>query len=213
MIRINLLPPEIVAKRKSEGRWLWVGLVFALVLVLLVSFWGFNRMTVGAAENEVARLEQEALELEQEAESFAIFEQNQADLDQRKATVATALDGMVDWTRLCQEFSLVLPGDMWLGLLTGDQEAGLSLAGSALDPFDDVPDQGHKTIAVLLVRLADLEQLQNVWLATSTKAGGFVDEEGGFQPGTVDFQVTAELSDQATLESTAETVTAPPEDS
>ena len=35
MIRINLLPPEIVQKRKSEGLWIYIGLAFLFVAIIL----------------------------------------------------------------------------------------------------------------------------------------------------------------------------------
>jgi len=64
---------------------------------------------------------------------------------------------------------------------------------------DDSPDYGHKTIAKLLVRLADLDQLYDVWLTNSVVT--LVEE----QP-TLQFSITAGVEAPA---STATTTPSP----
>ena len=206
MTRINLIPPEILEKRKTEGRLAWVLLAFVVVAAFLVGFFGVMRVSVGVKEQDVASAEQETESLELQAARFQVFEEREEDLQRRVEMSRQVLQGRVDWNRLCQELSLVLPDDVWLTSINGSEELGVTIVGSALDFRDDVPDSGHKIIASTLVRLADLDQLYNVWLSDSTKAG----EDTEFEEDMLDFTLTANVlpDDQLT---TAEGAPAPPE--
>jgi len=188
VIRINLLPPEIIAKRKAERRWVYVMFGALGVTILLFSAWGYASLAVMNVRGELADKEQQATNLSSQAELFKVFEAKQADLEARKVIADKALVGKIDWAKLLTEFSLVLPNDVWLSSLAAAEDSGLTLDGQAVDAVD-APDSGHKAIAKLLVRLADLDQLYNVWLGSSTKAEPT--EEGGAS--TITFQISTSL--------------------
>ena len=206
MTRINLIPPEILEKRKTEGRLAWVLLALVLVSAFLFAFFGVMKVSVDLKEQDVASAEQELENLELQAERFRVFEEKENDLDRRAEISAAALQGRVDWSRLCQELSLVLPDDVWLTPISGGEELGVTIVGSALDLRDDVPDTGHKVIARTLVRLTDLDQLYNVWLSDSTKAG----EDEEFEENQLDFTLTASVQSDDAL-AAADGEPAPPE--
>lgn len=169
MTQINLLPPEIQARRKADRRMVYVALgALALVLVLaVVGVFGFFR--VQSKKTELASVQQEVRTAQAEAELLAIFEQTATELQSRSAIVERALAGRRDWARLYDEISLVLPSDLWADSIQGSEENGLLIQGWAVDAPKDTPDAGHKSIAKMLVRLADLEQLKDVWLTSSAK--------------------------------------------
>jgi Tfp pilus assembly protein PilN len=202
MIRINLLPPEITQRRRTEGRVAIMIFVFVIVMAIVGVFAAVMFVQVGAKRDEVASARQELENLRIQAEQFKVFEDKQNDLATRQQMATTALEGRVDWSRLCEEVSLVLPDDVWLNSLSGSED-NVSLSGQALDLQDDVPDSGHKAIARTLVRLTDLDQLYNVWLASSTKAGPQTD----FEESWLDFAITASVEEPDTA---AEGDTAPP---
>ncbi|PKQ19953.1 MAG: hypothetical protein CVT66_07345 [Actinobacteria bacterium HGW-Actinobacteria-6] len=169
MMRINLLPPEILEKRKSEQRLVYVVLVAVLVVIVLAGVFGFANLQLSEKNKQVAALEQDLAERQTQAQTLVVFELNADELARRKAIAETALAARINWSQLYDELSLVMPTDMWVTVIVTDQTAGLQLDGYAVDSATDSPDLGHKSIAKLLVRLADLDQLQDVWLTNAAK--------------------------------------------
>lgn len=173
MIRINLIPPEILQARKDEQLWKWVWLFGGVAALLVAMFWSFMFLQVGTTTTEVASVQQEAQRLQAETSRFAIFRQKEGDLNARKAAVASAQAGRADWARLLTELGLVLPTDVFLTTFTGSDNGAASdsvvtMAGQAIDEPDDSPNNGYKSVAKMLVRLTELEQLDSVWLSSTS---------------------------------------------
>jgi Tfp pilus assembly protein PilN len=196
MMRINLLPPEILEKRKSERRLVYVALVAVLVLVILAGVWGVAFMRVNAKKQEVAARQQELAQTQARAAELKVFEDKSLELQRRKAVADTALMGRRNWARLFDEISLVMPTDVWATTLNATEGQGLQIDGYAIDSASDSPDLGHKSIAKLLVRLANLDQLFDVWLTNASKV------ELETSP-VIQFTVTASVSQSTTASSDA----------
>jgi len=169
MNRINLLPPEILEKRKSERRLIYVAIAAVMVAVVLAGVYGFALMRVSAREKELAVRQQELAQEQARAAELKVFEDKSLELSRRKAIADTALAGRRNWARLFDEVSLVMPTDLWVSSLNAAEEGGLTIDGFAVDSASDSPDLGHKSIAKLLVRLANLDQLVDVWLTNASK--------------------------------------------
>ncbi len=169
MMRINLLPPEVLERRKAEKGIGYVVLAAVGVALILAVAWGFGFMRLQDKEGELATLQQEVQTTQAQANQLAIFEERAVELDARKAVVTQALGDRRNWGRLCDELSLVLPSDVWVQTLQLAEDDGLLMTGYALDNATDTPDAGHIPVAKLLVRLADLEMLQDAWLSGSSK--------------------------------------------
>lgn len=194
MIRINLLPPEILEKRKVESRRLYLVAILLAVLAVLGLVWGFLVVQEQMKAGDVAEKQQEASSMQAQAARYKVFEDRTNDLRQRKAIADKALAGRINWSKLMSEVALVLPSDLWLDNFNGSQSTGaaaagapqqqqqqqgagsqtgttagavLNLGGWSLYSSDAGPDNGFKPIAKLLVRLNDLEQLKNVWLQSA----------------------------------------------
>ncbi|MDO8915437.1 MAG: hypothetical protein Q7W16_05075 [Coriobacteriia bacterium] len=220
MIRINLLPPEIGQKRKDEHRWQWVIIGGIVAAVVFAGVFMLLQLQVSMKQGEVASVKQQAAVLGEQAQRFQIFQEKQADLAVRRGIVASALAGRVDWSRLLSEVALVLPSDIYLIQMGAAQPlagaAGLpgtpgqlTIGGKALDVPNDVPDLGYRSIAKLLSRLAELQQLDGVWLTNSVKpaaATGSIAQTDFF----ITFGVTAEISAPATATASSPGVPAPP---
>lgn len=206
MVRINLLPPEVIEKRKAEKVFGYILMAALAAAVLLVVAYAFTAFVIGGRSKELQSKRDMAEGLQRKAEAFRVFEAKEQDLKSRSAVVETALDGRVDWARLFTEVSLVLPLDMWATNLRVDEDnkPNLELRGKALDP-EDSPDAGHKVIAKALVRFAELSQLENVWLTESRKAESDVDSL------TLDFTITSDvIIPSSSAKAAAGAVPAPP---
>ncbi|MGB4593902.1 MAG: hypothetical protein WBI63_09040 [Coriobacteriia bacterium] len=166
MMRVNLLPPEITEKRKGEKRLVYVVFAFIAVAVLLAAVWGFALVRADGKQKDLDAQAQTLEQTKQQADALKVFEDQDAELQRRRSIAVLALTGRRNWSRLLDEISLVLPADVWLATLGAGEAQNLELNGYAVDA-DDTPDYGHKSIAKVLVRLADLDQLFDVWLTNS----------------------------------------------
>ncbi|MDP2233671.1 MAG: hypothetical protein Q8K89_08550 [Actinomycetota bacterium] len=206
MIRINLLPPEITEKRKFEQRLVWVFAAALLVFVVLVLVWSFLAYQVSQKNSVLQSNLDAANQVRSQAETFKVFELKESELEARKRTAAMALSQRVEWGRLVNELSLVLPSDAWLTFLDGSEVDGLSMLGQVLDSPDDVPDAGHKAVAKTLVRLSSLDLLYNVWLENSLKTVNTAADAP-----IIEFEMSAQVVRPEPVASTApSTVPAPP---
>lgn len=200
MIRINLLPPEITEKRGWERRWVWVWFGGAAVAIALAIFWFVMFLQVSAKQADVAAKVQQAQSLQAQASAFKVFEDRQRDLKTRQATADRALSGRLDASLLFNDIAIIMPTDAWLVSLHVDQKA-FDIKGDAVDSQGDQASMGFKPVAKLLVRMADLRQLENVWLNSASKA------QFDAQPVMV-FDVSADVSQPVTV--TAGSAPAPP---
>jgi len=198
VIRINLIPPEILQNRKDERRWKWMALAGGIVAAVLVMFWAFMALQVTASSAEVDSIVAEATALESQAAQFQVFQKTEADLTVRKNAVAAAKAGEVDWARMLYELGLVLPKDIYLTSFTGADggvggASSVNLVGEAVDKLSDSPDNGYKSVAKMLVRLADLDQLDSVWLSSTS-----VPEVTGDTAPMITWTVSTRISADAT---------------
>jgi hypothetical protein len=202
MVRINLLPQEILEKRRFERDIRYVVLAAVAALVVLFAAYGLLAIQVGQRNAELQDRQQTVANLNAQAEAFAIFEEKESDLEARLLLADEALAGRVEWGRVANELSLIMPSDVWIVTLTTDEEQGVTMFARAVDSETDVPDVGHKAVAKTLVRLNDLEQLSSVWLSSSIKT------EYEEKP-VIDFTVTTAV-ERPDLEEDTDGVPAPP---
>jgi hypothetical protein len=180
VIRINLLPPEIGQKRKDERRWRGVAAGGLAAVVLIAGVFMVLQFQVSLKQGDLAGWEQQAIGLKQQAERFRVFQVKQDDLRNRQMIADSALAGRIDWSGPLSDIGMVLPSDIFLVRLSGVEPKAavgvtpsapgkLTLDGKALDYPNDVPDLGYQSVAKLLVRLAELKDLQGVWLSSSER--------------------------------------------
>lgn len=168
MVRINLLPREIVEKRKWERYYPMVfviaGIGLAVVLIAAVALFTL----VQSQRRDLQNTQQESQKLAAQAQQFAIFEQKEQVLTQRSSIAQSALNGRVNWARVANEVSLILPDEVWVRSLKGNQDSGLDM--DAVTPYFDpsAADEGYKSVAKCIVRLNSLPDIYSVWLNSAT---------------------------------------------
>jgi len=169
MIRINLLPKEILEKRRFNSGIQLIVLAMVAMLAIVVVWFGVNIWRIAGKNALLQQTEQTASQLRNQAEAYKIFEEKEDALTQRKQIADEALAFRVDWGRLTNELSLVMPTDSWLWNLQADEDDGVALSGYTIDVPTDVPDVGYKSVAQTMIRLANLEQIDAVWLLSTYK--------------------------------------------
>jgi len=179
----------------------------AILAVVLLGIWLFLGLQVQQKNKDLQSRQELANKLAAEADAFAVFEQKQADLTARQAVAQQALAGRINWAKINNEISLVLPSDVWAQSMTANQDTGMQFTLTSLDAADS-PDVGQKAVARTIVRLNDLASLTDVWLLASSKT---VIAEGESKTPVIQFQLTSQVVKPATASATASpSVPAPP---
>lgn len=202
MVRINLLPAEILERRRWERYYPWVFLVGGVLLVILLATWGFQQLLIAQANAELQQTKQNVTNLQAQAEAFKVFELKEAELNQRAQVAASARAAEIDMGVLAEEISLVLPEEMWVEKLVLNELTGAQLTAWTPDtvvgkysPGTQVTSlqNGYKSIAAMLVRLNSLDRLFDVWLVKAETASYQFDVEGG-QKQAIRLDATSKIS-------------------
>lgn len=168
MIRINLLPPEIVERRRYEAYYPYIAITTAVLVGIILVSAIFLRWIVGTRNEDLQRTEQERVVLQQKAEALRVFELKEAELAARQETARKALDGRVDVGRLAEEVSLVLPEEVWAEQFSYGDQDGFDAVLYAPKPLGHSISEGYKSAASTLVELSSLDMLLDVWLSEAT---------------------------------------------
>jgi Tfp pilus assembly protein PilN len=144
MIRINLLPPEIIERRKWERFYPIVFVVAAGLIAIVLVVWFGLQLAVNQRNDELQQTMTRTAALTSQADAFAIFERKQQELVAREAIAATALAGRIDMGSLAEDISLVLPDETFLVNMNCDQDMGLILGGNVSMSSAPSVKQGYK---------------------------------------------------------------------
>lgn len=171
MLKINLIPPEILQSRRNERIFKWVGLLAVLIFLVLATFWSTMFIQMTSVNNTVVTAQKQESQLQSEISLFMVFQQTAADVSARRAIVSTAAEGRIDWARMFSELGLILPDDIYLTAFTGAENPPsgtvasiVTMAGKVVDAPAVVSSRGSESVAHMLVRLADMKQFDSVWL-------------------------------------------------
>lgn len=159
MRRINLLPPELAAKRRSRqiaGMIVVAGLV---VLGLMVILYGAQRARLASARGELERQQRVNAGLQRQAAQLSQFAQRQEQLRTKEQLLAALTRNEVRWSSVLTEISLVIPADDWLTNFSGIIQQGIVAPGQPIGTIQASgctllpPDGTHLNVAQFLVQL------------------------------------------------------------
>jgi Tfp pilus assembly protein PilN len=170
MFKINLLPKEVLERRRYEDWYPRVFLIAAVALVLVIALYALFAFQANAMRGELQSVQEDSQLYQQSAEKLSIFEKKETQLQQREVVAQAALAGRVNVGEVANDISLVLPDEVWLESLTINQETGLILAGNTPRSAGQSADVAYKSVAKTLVRLSELPGLYDVWLDSAANA-------------------------------------------
>lgn len=208
MVRINLLPAEILERRKYERFYPYLFIAGAVLAGIIVMTWLVMQVVVNGRNDELQQTQETVASLNQQAAALAIFEEQKVVLDQRQQVAARALGQRIDVGRVLEEIALVLPDPLWLDELIINEDSGAVIKGYTPDASGTKIDESYKSIAAGLVRLNSLDSLYDVWLTTA-ESESFDSFSGGTgSANVVTFEATSKIEKPSADAST--TVPAPP---
>jgi len=167
-LRINLLPPEVIEARRWDKwyRYVFIGFVALLVLILLVAMWLW--LMVQTKTEDLQGLKEQSQQYSAQAQAISVFEEQQQELETRRALTEEALAGRVNLGRIADDISLVMPEEAWLEALSVGESAGLVVSGFTPLSTSQSVDVGYKSVAKIMVRLSALPELSEVWIDAAT---------------------------------------------
>ena len=175
---VNLLPAKHRPHQRSSGKsgssYMVLG-ILAIFLAAVVSYvLEANKIT--GAKSDIAAAEQKTADARAKSQQmgpFANFAQIKA---QRVASVRQLADGRFDWERTVRELAHVLPAGVWLrdfdASVTPNGEGGASTEGATwAGPSIRLHGCAQKQpqVAVMLVRLREMQGVHDVKLTDSTR--------------------------------------------
>ncbi len=170
-IQINLLPAEILEKRKAEKiiSLMIIGAASLFAVVFLVFLYSFR--LVGAEVDKLEELRVENARYEREIVKIADFESNKIFVEERHQLVNEAVSGKYGWSKWLNNMSLLIPNEVWLDSIDIKENGEVSFSGTALADAGS-RQLGQKSVAKWLVRLSELEDMTDVWLDSAMKSDG-----------------------------------------
>lgn len=181
MTNINLLPPEIAQKRKAERRRVLMVLSGLAAAGVVVFVFVVLRLQVSAGEREVEQLQSQAVRLTSAKVQLQQFADRKAELQKREKIAEDVIAKEIEWAKLLNEISMIIPSDVWLTNIKGSESDGLTFQGwtretttsaestSTSSSTETTTVQGHKPVAKWLVRLSLIGELTDIWLTTSQR--------------------------------------------
>jgi type II secretory pathway pseudopilin PulG len=186
---VNLLPERLRPRRPTGqlqgSAYVLIGVLGALVLAVLLYVVTLNQ--IHSRTTDAARAESEAQQADARAATLGPFGQFAQVKATREASVKTLAEGRIDWERAVRELALVLPPDTWITEVdgsTGAQSAD-SARSSTPTPTPSTANASASAgkpnlklvgcaiaqpdVAVLLVRLRRLHDVEDVQLAESAR--------------------------------------------
>lgn len=201
MRQINLLPPELAAKRRARQTVGALALGGVALIALLGVFYGAQRARLAGERNTLEVQQRENAQLQREVSQLSQFSRQQQELQTKTTLLQAVTRNEVRWSVVLTEISLVIPIDDWLTTFTGVTTAGpgggaaptTATVTSGTIQFGGCtllhPDGTHLNVAQFLVQIAKpLEFADDPFLTLSSR---------GDPSCPVQFTASATLTDQA----------------
>ncbi|MCX7832316.1 MAG: hypothetical protein N2440_05415 [Actinobacteria bacterium] len=153
-VKVNLIPPEIKSKRETE-RYITLLVIYTIVLLtvfILASL--YVRLGISSERAKLDSLESQNAALEAQIANYKEFEKKKEDYLKLKGIYDTLYASKVSWYRFLIEIALITPEQISIKNINVDESSCLIQAESL-----DV-----KVIADYLIRLEELNELEDVWL-------------------------------------------------
>lgn len=167
MLRINLLPREVLDRHRFEGWYRYIFIITTgLVLLILLIAAGLY-ILVQQKSDELQTAQEKTQQYAEQGKAFDVFEKKEKEFNDRQAIAQAALANRFNLGKIAEEISLVLPDEVWLDSLTLDQSTGMSFIGNTPRSTSQSMNQSYKSVARTLVRLNEVPEINDVWLSNA----------------------------------------------
>lgn len=195
MRQINLLPSEIVQRRRAREITLLIGAGGLALIALLVLIFLIQTARVAGERGKLEEVKRDNAELQSQVNQLQAFATLQKTLQTKQQLLGQLTQNEVRWSVLLNDVSLVIPSDVWLTNFTGSVATSTGPRGAVTNvPIGTIAFGGstftHLDVAKWLSRLAVVREFAFPYLTMSAK-GVLGDQQ------VVSFNSSVELSSGA----------------
>lgn len=134
-IRINLLPPEILARQRKQRDRQKLLLAGGLILTLLTSVYGLIFTSTTMTKAEVNRLQKQRVVLEQQVEVNRPYEEMRARVVRTENLIQQAMGSPPDWSGVMAGISMHIPPTVWLTEFTATSRPDGKTGAATIKPL------------------------------------------------------------------------------
>ena len=196
MTQVNLLPTDVRQRLKTRQLTVLVGMVSAIVVAGLLAFFVLQSHNLASANSDLAAAQSQNQQLQAKVNSLMRFQQLDDAKTAQETTVKTAKAGIVEFSGVMHDLSMVIPSSVYLNSVTANLSVGdgVSTQPNTGGVIGNIQFQGsasdHLAVATWLTRLAQVSGCDNSWITASTKRGTNAD---GTKTDWVDFTGSVDL--------------------
>ena len=136
MIKVNLLPPEIVAERSRKATQARLMKMAGMLIIVLMAGVGVQFMLTLQLRGQVHATVNERLAVEAQVAEYVSFVELQSSVNSKNNLVKTAMGYPLKWRDTLAALGVHIPGNVWLSnvFIAHDKEKGnLVLRGFTYD--------------------------------------------------------------------------------
>ena len=122
MIKINLLPAELLRREEKKLQGIWIGMGVAGFLLLLLAVSGFQWMRAKSLERKLHLVQEELERLKPIVAKVEALEAEKAELQKRLSVVQQLMQGRVLYTHFMEDLVRSLPPTVWFNSLSTQGE-------------------------------------------------------------------------------------------
>lgn len=174
--RINLLPPEFVARRRLRQRIVMVLAASGALIALLAAVFVFQGIRLSGEKRALAEQQQRNAVVRAQVAELNDFARLESELKQKTALLADLTQNEVRWSVVLADISLVIPQPVWLTSFTGSVNTQFaSSPGSRNQPVSlgSIAMSGrtftHLDVARWLIRLSQVDAFVFPYISLSSK--------------------------------------------
>ena len=164
-LAVNLLPEAIVVARRQRRRMVAMGAGVAALAVALGGVSAVQHRQVTAKETAVAEAQAQVTSLQRTLGKLAPVSAAQADLRSRQQSVGTVLADDIDFQRLIQPVTAVMPDDVWLTSFSAQRGAK---AAPATVTFA-ATGLSEEAVVRWVRQVGAMPSITNLWVPSASK--------------------------------------------
>jgi Tfp pilus assembly protein PilN len=169
--RINLLPPEVHAARRTRKVQLGLGAGVALVALAIGGFYLMEVQDANSAQDQLATVKAQSTTLQAQQAQYADVPKTLAAIDAAESARQTAMSQDVQWYRYLHDLSYVTPKNAWFTTLEISLTAPATATAGAANATSAATSGGIATVSVT----GNAKQHNDVasWLDAATRETGW----------------------------------------
>lgn len=135
MTIINLLPPEIIERRKKRQQAIFIVSLVALYGMILSGVWLYLNTKKMGLSADIKKIDGEIAALQPTLDRIKQIEAENAEINRRLSVIQTLIKGRFKWVKVLEEVSKTMTDEVWLSSLSPSGENGLSLSCSGFSNY------------------------------------------------------------------------------